>query len=218
MPNGIPFLFEITWYFCIFVKIIDMETIHLDLNKRYTFADYLTWMDNIRRELIDGFVKMMTPAPLRIHQEVSSRLFLSIGNQLAGKSCKVYYAPFDVRLPNNSEQIADEQVYTVVQPDISVICDLKKLDEKGCIGAPDFIIEIISPYTAKVDVEDKYHLYQKHSVKEYWIVYPESKSVSIFLLNNDQKYQLIGMFAGDSNVKVNIFEDVTVNLKEIFRD
>jgi Uma2 family endonuclease len=121
-------------------------------------------------------------------------------------------------LPNKPDEISDEQVYTVVQPDISIICDLKKLDEKGCIGAPDFIIEIISPATAKHDIENKYRLYEKHGVKEYWIVYPESKRVSAFLLDSIGKYQMVGMFADDSEVKVNIFNNVTIDLKEVFKD
>ena len=195
-----------------------METLHLDLNKRYSFADYLSWVDDKRRELIDGFIEMMTPAPLRIHQEILFNLSLQLGNTLVISPCKIYFAPFDVRLPSHPDQISDEKVFTVVQPDISVICDLKKLDEKGCIGAPDFIIEIISPSTAKLDVEDKYRLYEQHGVREYWIVYPESKSVSVFLLDENKKYQLVGMFAGDSVVKMNIFEDVTVELTDIFKE
>ena len=195
-----------------------MDTLQLDLNKRYTFADYLTWMDEKRRELIGGFIKMMSPAPRRIHQDVAARLFTQLWNQFSDKTCKAYFAPFDVRFPNNPGETSDEQVYTVVQPDISVICDLTKLDDKGCIGAPDFIIEIISPGTAKHDVEDKYHLYENHGVKEYWIVYPESKTVSVFLLDAKGEFQLIGMYADDSKVKVNIFEDVVVELEEVFKD
>jgi len=195
-----------------------METLHLDLKKRYTFADYLTWMDDKRRELIDGFINLMTPAPLRIHQEIAANLYLEIGNQLSDNPCKAYFAPFDIRLPNNPNEILDEQVYTVVQPDISIICDLTKLDKKGCIGPPDLIIEIISPATAKHDIENKYRLYEKHGVKEYWIVYPESKSVNVFLLNSSGKYQMVGMYADDSEVKVNIFNNVTIDLKEVFKD
>ena len=141
-------------------KQLFMDTLQLDLNKRYTFADYLTWMDDKSRELINGFIKMMSPAPRRIHQEVSARLFTQLWEHFSTKDCKVYFAFFDVRFPNNPDETSDEQVYTVVQPDISVICDLTKLDDKGCIGAPDFIIEIISPGTAKRDVEDKYYFYE----------------------------------------------------------
>lgn len=195
-----------------------MDTLQLDLDKRYSYADYLTWMDDKRRELINGFIKMMSPAPRRIHQEVASSLFLIIGYQLANNPCRAYFAPFDVRLPKNPGETSDEQVYTVVQPDISVICDLSKLDDKGCIGAPDFIIEIISPGTAKHDVEDKYHLYEKHGVKEYWIVYPESKAVSVFSLDIKGKFQMVGMYADDSVIKVNIFENISVDLKTVFME
>jgi len=118
-----------------------METLNLDLNKRYTYADYITWLDDKRRELIDGFVSLMTPAPALKHQAISGKLYLSFGNYLIRKNCKIFHAPFDVRLPNNDDK-DDDKVYTVVQPDITVICDKQKLDKRGCIGAPDLIVEI----------------------------------------------------------------------------
>jgi Uma2 family endonuclease len=211
MPGGVPFFVYLSKHFI-------METLKLDLSKRYSFADYLTWIDDKRRELIDGFINLMSPAPTRVHQKVAARVFGELWNQLSDNPCQAYFAPFDVRLPNNPDEISDEQVYTVVQPDISIICDLKKLDDKGCIGAPDFIIEIISPSTAKHDVEDKYRLYEKHGVREYWIVYPESKSISVFVLDKKGKYQLVWMFADDSKVKVNIFEGIVVDLEKVFKD
>lgn len=123
--------------------------LHLDLNKRYTFADYITWLDDKRRELINGFVKMMTPAPAMYHQKLSGKLFGSfyIFFQKNKSDCQLFHAPFDVRLPNKGEK-ADDKIYTVVQPDIVIICNEEKLDERGCLGTPDFIIEIISPSTA----------------------------------------------------------------------
>jgi len=195
-----------------------MDTLNLDLTKRYTFADYLTWLDDKRRELIDGFIRMMTPAPTRIHQDLVFNLSYNIRNALKDCPCKIYLSPFDVRLPTNQKESGDKQVYTVVQPDVSIICDLKKLDDKGCIGAPDFIAEIISPSSAKHDIEEKFRLYEKHGVREYWIVFPESKSVHVFLLDENGKYQLVGMFAEDSLVRVNIFEDLVIDLKEVFKD
>jgi len=120
-----------------------METLNLDLSKRYTYADYLTWMDEKRREIFNGFVKLMTPAPSRKHQEISFNLTRILGNYLIRKNCKAYHAPSDVRLPKGKTQ-KDNEIYTVVQPDIYVVCDLSKLDEKGCLGAPDLIIEIVS--------------------------------------------------------------------------
>jgi Uma2 family endonuclease len=141
-----------------------------------------------------------------------------MGNALANCPCKIYFSPFDVRLPHNQEELGDKQVYTVVQPDISIICDLTKLDEKGCIGAPDFIAEIVSSSSAKHDIEEKFRLYERHGVREYWIVFPESKSVHVFVLDGNGKYQLVGMFAEDSKVRVNIFEDLVIDLKEVFKD
>ena len=192
-----------------------MKTVDIDLNKRYTYADYLTWLDDKRRELINGFVHLMPPAPRRRHQGISSFLNYSIFNYLKNKECKIYSAPFDVRLPKKDET-ADEKIYTVVQPDISVICDPNKLDERGCIGAPDLIVEILSPSTAKKDMNDKFILYQESGVKEYWIVNPNDENINVFLLDTKGKYQLIGMYAGDMKIKVNIFENLEIKLEEIF--
>lgn len=195
-----------------------MDTLNLDLSKHYSYADYLTWMDDSRRELYDGFIRDLTPSPLRIHQEISINIVFQLAVFFEHKTCKIYFAPFDVRLPNEPDKTNDHQVFTVVQPDISIICDLKKLDDKGCIGAPDFIAEIISPSSAKHDIEEKFRLYEKHGVREYWIVFPESKSVHVFLLDGNGKYQLVGMFAEDSLVNVNIFENLVIDLKEVFKD
>lgn len=190
----------------------------LDLAKRYTFADYIKWADERRRELFDGFIKMMTPAPKRIHQEVSARLEFNIQQYLLDKKCKMYHAPFDVRLPETKNDIEDNQIYTVVQPDICVVCDINKLDDRGCLGAPDWIIEIVSPVSAKKDLEDKFYLYEKHGVIEYWVVFPEEKSVNVFLLDNSNKYKFIGMFASDSKIKVNSLDNLYIDLEVIFRE
>ena len=111
-------------------------SLNLDMSKRYTYADYLTWLDDKRRELIDGFIHLMS-APLRRHAGVSAKLSIRIGTFIENRKgkCRTYYAPFDVRLPLNGTK-DDDKIYDVVQPDICVVCDLKKLDERGCIGAP----------------------------------------------------------------------------------
>ena len=192
-----------------------MESLNLDLTKRYTYADYLTWLDDKRRELIDGFVHLMTPAQKRRHQGISSLLNYYFVNYLKNKNCKVYTAPFDVRLPKNGET-GDTQIYTVVQPDISVICDLEKLDDRGCIGAPDLIIEILSPSTAKKDINDKFILYQESGVTEYWIVNPNDENINVFVLDAKGKYQLMGMYAGDMKIKLSIFNDFEIKLTDIF--
>jgi len=142
-------------------------TYYLSRSQRYTYADYQKWMDNKRRELINGIVYDFG-APRRMHAQISSLLLSAINwfvKERKGK-CKIYHAPFDVRFPKNGET-ADDKIYTVVQPDICVICDPKKLDEKGCIGAPDLIVEVQSPSTAKKDLNEKFSLYEESGVREY---------------------------------------------------
>jgi len=193
-----------------------METLQLDLNKRYTFSDYLTWIDDVRRELIDGFIQLMTPAPLTLHQITSGNFYGLIWTYLRKKKCKIFDAPFDVRLPNNGEK-ENEKIYTVVQPDLCIICDPSKIDPRGCLGAPDFIIEILSE-NSKHDVDTKFKLYEKHGVREYWIVQPESRTVNVFVLDEKGKYQFGGLYAEDAKVKVNIFDDLYIDLAEVFED
>jgi len=193
-----------------------MTTLNLDINKRYTYADYLTWMDDKRRELFDGMVKLMTPAPSMRHQEVSFNLSGTLRAYLFQKNCKGFAAPSDVRLPKGTNE-KDEVIYTVVQPDLYVVCDLSKLDEKGCLGAPDFIIEIVSPGSSKRDVKDKFEIYQEHGVREYWIVNPNDENVNVFVLDQNGKYQLRGIFADDDKIPVNIFDgDLEIDLTEVF--
>jgi len=195
-----------------------MNTLNLDLNKRYTYVDYLTWMDDKRRELYDGFIKLMTPAPSTEHQRVSANLVGILWNFLRDKKCEVYHAPSDVRLPKNSNK-DDEIIYTVVQPDLYVICDLSKLDSRGCLGAPDFVIEIVSAKNSKRDVKDKFEIYQEHGVREYWIVNPNDENVTVFVLDEKGKFQFSGMYAGDDKIPVNIFDgDLSIDLTEVFID
>ena len=194
----------------------------LDLTKRYTFADYLTWFDDKRRELWDGIIKMMSPAPSLNHQSTSGGLHGEIfiylkKNRKNKKKCHLFHAPFDVRFPRNGEK-NDKKIYTVVQPDIVIICDKNKLDKKGCIGAPDFIAEIISPSTAKIDMEDKYQLYEKEGVKEYWLVFPHEKVIQSFILK-DKKYEKNGTYEKGDKISVNIFNnDLKIDLNNIFED
>ena len=191
-----------------------METLTLNLNKRYTYADYLTWFDDKRRELIDGFINFMA-GPLRKHQEASGILFNKIFNLLKNKKCKVYSAPFDVRLPINGET-ENGEIYNVVQPDIVVICDPNKLDDKGCIGAPDLIVEILSPSTSKKDLKDKYRLYEKSGVKEYWIAYPDLKNINAFILNKKNKYELTGMYVEGDKISPSMFPELKIDITEVF--
>jgi Uma2 family endonuclease len=188
----------------------------LDLNKRYTYADYLTWLDDKTRELINGFVKML-PAPRSIHVEISYNISLHLGLFLLKNKCKckVRPAPFDVRFPQNGET-NNEKIYTVVQPDISVICDLSKLDENGCLGAPDMIVEVLSPSTVKKDWNEKFALYEEHGVREYWIVHPTDRTVHAFVLQSDGKYDAGSLYEREGKVPVHVFDNYPIDLKDIF--
>ena len=151
-------------------------------NKRYTFADCLTWGEDERIEIINGEAVMMAP-PSRIHQKISFEIGRQIGNYLEGKKCEVYPAPFGVRLFEKDGDSPDD-VDTLVEPDISVICDKDKLDDHGCKGAPDMVIEVLSPSTLRHDRFIKLGLYQRAGVREYWIVEPETQTVQVYTLEN----------------------------------
>ena len=190
----------------------------LDLNQIYTYADYLTWQVQERVELIKGRIFKMSPAPLRYHQEISGALFGEFRAYLKKTACKVFHAPFDVRLPKLQEQRNDDDIYTVVQPDIVVVCDRKKLDRRGCIGAPDLIVEILSPSTAARDVKDKFALYEESGVREYWIAIPSEALLEVFKLDTQGKYRLDRMYTREDTVKVGIFEDLSISLMEVFEE
>ena len=153
----------------------------LDPKKVYTYTDYLTWQLQERVELVKGYITKMAPAPGRRHQEVSGQLFLQIGNQLRHKPCRLYSAPFDVKLPTPEGD-------TVVQPDLCIICDLDKLTEQGCHGAPDLIIEILSPGNSRRERKEKFELYQESGVQEYWLVEPYEESILVYVLNEEGQY------------------------------
>jgi len=191
----------------------------LDLNKRYTYSDYLTWVDDKARELLHGFIRMMSPAPRPIHAKISFAISWNLGaiiKKNKGK-CEVFYAPFDVRFPKQGEA-ADDKIDTVVQPDICVICDLSKIDDRGCCGAPDLIVEILSPATLKKDVTEKFDLYEEHGVKEYWIVHPKDKAVTVFLLQANGKYDDGTTYEWGGQIPVFIFDNHPINWEDIFEN
>lgn len=144
----------------------------------FTYGDYLRWTGDERWELIDGEAFSMSPAPSRQHQEVVGALYLQIASFLRGHPCRAYVAPFDVRLPRAGE--ADSEIETVVQPDLVVVCDPTKLDDAGCRGAPDWVIEVLSPQTAARDRLQKREIYERHGVREYWLVDPTNATVTLF--------------------------------------
>jgi len=191
----------------------------LDLNKIYSYADYLSWQLEERLELIEGKIFAMSPSPSRRHQEVSWQLSRVIANYFHKKPCKAFAAPFDVRLIDNDKSARNHQeIHTVVQPDICVICDLNKLDEQGCLGAPDWIIEILSKGNSKKEMKLKYTLYETAGVKEYWVVYPFESAILQFVLNTNNKYELTNTFTEDEIASSYLFPDLRISLQEIFNE
>lgn len=156
----------------------------LRTEKHYTYADYLTWPDDARYELIDGEAFLMSPAPLVEHQEVAGELFRQLANQLDGQPCRPYIAPVDVRLPRKDE--ADAAIDTVVQPDVLVVCDPHKIDRRGVRGAPDWVLEVLSPSTAAHDQIAKRRTYERAGVREYWLVHPGDRTLTVYVLENGQ--------------------------------
>ncbi len=191
----------------------------LDLTKQYSYAEYLSWQFSERIELLKGYIKKMA-APNPFHQEVSGELFGYLKNHLdsKGKLCKVFAAPFDVRLYNYAKSaVADKDIYTVVQPDLCVICDKSKIDKRGCLGSPDLIIEILSESNLQTDLKDKYALYQENGVGEYWIVFPIEKMIQKFLLV-DGKYQIAGFYMENEVISPTLFPDLEIDLQKVFEE
>lgn len=156
----------------------------LRTEKHYTYADYLQWPDDARYELIDGEALLMSPAPLVEHQEVAGEVYYQLRNQLDGQPCRPYIAPVDVRLPRADE--ADAAIDTVVQPDVLVVCDPHKIDRRGVRGAPDWVLEVLSPSTAAHDQIAKRRTYERAGVREYWLVHPGDRTLTVYVLDNGQ--------------------------------
>ncbi len=187
----------------------------LDFSKQYTYADYLTWQFDERVELIRGWISRMSPAPLVIHQRLSTKLIYQIENYLKNKKCEVFAAPFDVRLINKRKKITNKSISTVVQPDLSIICDPAKLDEKGCIGAPDWVIEILSPGNTKKEMKEKFSLYEENGVQEYWIVFPDYFQIQVFDLV-DSKFVWRNTYLKEDQIPVGIFEGFEIDTNNLF--
>ena len=192
-----------------------MTELSLDMNKRYTYADCLSWPEGYRCEIINGVARELPPV-YTAHASVSSNLRYLLYSYIKDYSCKceIYGGIFDVRFPKNGE-IAYDKIDTVVQPDICIICDHSKLDEYGCCGAPDMIVEILSPSTLKNDCIRKFLLYEEHGVREYWMVHPNDKAVTVFLLQKNGKYKGT-LYEFEGKVPVHVFGDHPIDLKEIF--
>ncbi|MCK9635112.1 MAG: Uma2 family endonuclease [Methylobacter tundripaludum] len=196
------------------------ELSQLDLNATYSYADYLTWQLEETVELIKGKIMAMSPAPSLKHQSVITNLGGSLYQYFHKKTCKLFYAPFDIKLYNSKKsRLTDQQVFSVVQPDLCVICDKDKLTEQGCNGAPDWIIEVLSPGNTKKEMRLKYDIYQENGVIEYWLVYPYEQAVYQFVLDQDtEKYQLFAMYAGDDLAKPYLFPELHIDLADVFAE
>lgn len=180
----------------------------------YTYADYLTWEIDHMVELIKGKVfRQAAAAPRRIHQELVLKIGSQLRNLLKGKTCKVYIAPFDVRLPVKSKKHKD--IKTVVQPDICVGCDPEKLDDLGCVGAPDLIMEILSLSNNKKELQNKYEVYEESGVKEYWIIHPYEKTLLVYTLV-ERKYVPSKLFTLGDHVASKCIEGFVLDLDELF--
>ncbi|SHM43782.1 Uma2 family endonuclease [Mucilaginibacter sp. OK098] len=192
-----------------------MQLSDLDINKTYTYADYLKWTFDERLELIKGKIFKMSPAPGSVHQIISAALSSELYYYLKGKQCRVFSAPFDVRLIRRSAN--DQDVTTVVQPDICVICDPKKVDVKGCIGSPDIVVEILSPGNNKKELRNKFEVYEEAGVLEYWIINPTEKNLLQYILIGG-RFQAARPFTIDDELTTSILPGFTLSIDELFTD
>ena len=190
------------------MEITSLDQLDL-INGIYSYADYLVWKIKERVELLKGkILEMSVPSP--IHQEISGNLQGALFVFLKNSKCKLYTAPFDVRFPQKGES----QVYTVVQPDLCVVCDFEKIDSKGCVGAPDLVVEILSPGNSKKEMKSKFALYQEEGVREYWIVDPERELVFVYVADNKKFKPTIPI--ADDYVCSTIFPDFKIHTADIF--
>jgi Uma2 family endonuclease len=185
----------------------------IESDQLYSYADYLSWPEDERWEIIEGRAYALA-APSREHQRILGEIYLLIGNFLKGKPCEVYMAPFDVVL--DPAFLKNEEKRNVVQPDISIICDTYKLTDNGCNGAPDWIIEIASPGTFRKDLNKKLRLYERAGVKEYWVVFPDQKSVMVYLMGNNGTFKVNQFYELKDIIPVETLADFEIDLAVIF--
>jgi len=186
-----------------------------DLSERHSYADYFRWKFRERVELIRGFIYKISPAPDSAHQKAVKKLVLKIGVFLENKSGEMFSAPFDVRLPDSEKQTDDQAVHTVVQPDICVICDQSKIDSRGCIGAPDLVVEILSPGNSTKEMGIKFDLYEEKGIKEYWLADTENRAILVYVLR-DGKYIGLKPFTEENVITSLLFPELKFVVKEVF--
>jgi Uma2 family endonuclease len=188
----------------------------LDPESRYTYADYLLWGFQERVELIKGYIRQMA-APSMRHQRISGDVFFALRSRLQRGACDVFAAPFDVRLPLPPHRIKSDKIDTVVQPDICVVCDKDKLDERGCVGAPDLIVEILSPGNSKKEMKDKLDLYRQAGVPEYWVINPDHYFVLTYVLQTEGSKYEQGLPLTDEDILKSVaLPGLEIPLREIF--
>ena len=187
----------------------------VDPSGSYTYADYLRWQFTERVELIRGRIFKMSPAPNTRHQNIVVYFTANLFQYFKGKSCQVFCAPFDVRLPVGKKK---GEYTTVVQPDLCIVCDANKLDEQGCIGAPDLTVEILSPGNSRREMRDKYQLYEEAGVREYWIVNPQEKVVLVYVLNEQGEYVGKAPVTEEDVLRSDQFAGLEIAMKEVFKD
>jgi Uma2 family endonuclease len=181
----------------------------------YTYADYLSSPENERMQIVAG-VPYFQVAPSRKHQRVLTEIARQIANYLFNKQCEVYPGPFEVVLDPNDEFPNELDRRYVVEPDISIICDLEKLDDRGCKGAPDLIVEIISSSTARVDMIEKFAAYEQAGVKEYWIIEPEEKIVSVFSLGENNRFGRPALYTEEDKIEALVVDGLVIDLGIVF--
>jgi len=189
-----------------------MELADLDIERSYTYADYFSWRFEERVELIGGKIFKVVQ-PDRYHQQVSGDIAGPLWNFLRGNTCEVFIAPFDVRFPRRSKD--DTDIITVLQPDICVICDPSKLDGRGCIGAPDIVVEILSPGNNAKELMNKYEVYEEAGVREYWVVSPQDDTFVVYTLVN-AKYEASRIMVTGDVVHSSVLEGFSLDLAELF--
>ncbi len=188
----------------------------LDPNGVYSYADYLTWKFEQTIEIFKGKIFPMA-SPSRTHQKVTQRIFKFLDTHFEGKPCELYIAPFDVRLFDRKKSLkTDKNIFTVLQPDLFIVCDLTKLEERGCLGAPDLVIEILSPGNSKKEMKTKKELYEESGVKEYWVVDSTHESVARYNVESEEKFGNPTIFVSDDNLISQIFPDLVLDLKKVF--
>lgn len=180
----------------------------------YTYADYLQWKIKERLELIRGRIFKLS-APNTKHQLVAGQLYVQLRTFADAGPCYVFIAPFDVRLPIQRND-PDHKIKTVVQPDLCVVCDESKIDRKGCCGAPDLVVEILSPGNSRHEVRTKYNLYQEAGVPEYWLINPEEENLVQYVLDDKGKYVHGKMLAAGDTVTSHALHGFTMEVAAFF--